>query len=100
MWSRQRPLVLVVVLVVGGTLVARRLGYKLGGHVVVRCRKGHLFTTLWIPGVKFKALDLGVARMQHCPVGNHWTLVTPVKDSELADEERRSAAQYRDTPIP
>jgi hypothetical protein len=43
------------------TLIARRLGYRLGGDVVVRCRQGHLFTTLWIPGVKLKAVDLVVA---------------------------------------
>jgi len=26
-------------------------GYPIGGRLVVRCRQGHLFTTLWIPGV-------------------------------------------------
>ncbi|MGD0085223.1 MAG: hypothetical protein ABSD78_18850 [Acidimicrobiales bacterium] len=87
-------------LIVGGTLVARLLGYKLGGNVVVRCRKGHLFTTIWIPGVKLKALDLGWARLQRCPVGKHWTLVTPVKDSDLTDEERRFAEQHHDVWIP
>ena len=100
MWSRYRPVILTVVLIVGGTLVARLLGYKLGGNVVVRCRKGHLFTTIWIPGVKLKALDLGWARLQRCPVGKHWTLVTPVKDSDLTDEERRFAEQHHDVWIP
>jgi hypothetical protein len=100
MWSRYRPVILIVVLIVGGTLVARLLGYKLGGNVVVRCRKGHLFTTIWIPGVKLKALDLGWARLQRCPVGKHWTLVTPVKDSDLTDEERRFAEQHHDVWIP
>jgi hypothetical protein len=100
MWSRYRPVILTVVLIVGGTLVARLLGYKLGGNVVVRCRKGHLFTTIWIPGVKLKALDLGWARLQRCPVGKHWTLVTPVKDSDLTDEERRFAEQHHDVRIP
>ena len=66
----------------------------------MRCRKGHLFTTIWIPGVKLKALDLGLARLQHCPVGKHWTLVTPVRDSDLTDEERRVAGQYHDVRIP
>lgn len=95
-----RPVVLIVVVVAGATLVARLLGYKLGGKVVVRCRKGHLFTTIWIPGVKLKALDLGLARLQRCPVGKHWTLVTPVRDSDLTDEERRFAQEHHDMWIP
>ena len=82
------------------TLVARRMGYKLGGWVVVRCRAGHLFTTLWIPGVKLKAVDLGVVRFQYCPVGAHWSLVAPVRDSDLSDQDWRMAAQHRDAPIP
>ena len=82
------------------TLVARRLGYKLGGWVVVRCRDGHLFTTLWIPGVKLKAVDLGLVRFQYCPVGKHWSLVAPVRDSDLSDEDRQVAAQHRDAPVP
>ena len=95
-----RPLVMIVAILVGGTLVARRLGYKVGGNVVVRCRQGHLFTTLWIPGVKLKALDLGIARIQRCPVGKHWSLVTPVRDSDLSDEDRRSAGEHHDVRIP
>jgi hypothetical protein len=82
------------------TLVARRMGYKLGGWVVVRCRDGHLFTTLWIPGVKLKAVDLGVVRFQYCPVGAHWSLVVPARDSDLSDEDRLEAAQHRHAPIP
>jgi hypothetical protein len=85
---------------VAGTVVARRLGYKVGGNVVVRCRQGHLFTTIWIPGASLKSIRLGWARLQHCPVGKHWTLVTPVKDATLTDEERRIAGQYRDVRIP
>lgn len=94
-----QPMIVIGVIVLA-TLVARRLGYKLGGNVVVRCRKGHLFTTIWIPGVKLKALDLGFARLQHCPVGNHWTLVTPVRVTDLTDEERRFAQEHHDVRIP
>ena len=83
-----------------GTLVARRRGYPLGGNVVVRCRAGHLFTTIWIPGASVKALRLGWARYQHCPAGHHWTLVTPVKTADLSDGERRTAAASRDIRIP
>jgi hypothetical protein len=100
MSQRQRSLLLVAVAIVGATGVARLLGYKVGGNTVVRCRKGHLFTTLWIPGVKLKGLELGFVRLQRCPVGRHWSLIVPVKDSTLTDEERRSAAEHHDLWIP
>ncbi len=98
--KRLRPVVIAITVLAIGTVIARRLGYKVGGNTVVRCRQGHLFTTLWIPGVKLKAIDLGVARIQHCPVGNHWTVVVPVRDADLTDEERRFAAEHRDIRIP
>ncbi len=82
------------------TVAARRLGYRLGPHTIVRCRRGHLSTTIWIPGVKLKGLDLGIARLQRCPVGNHWSLVTPVRESDLGDEERALARRHRDVRIP
>jgi hypothetical protein len=84
----------------GGVLLGRLFGYKLGPNTVVRCRQGHLFTTSWIPGVKLKAIDLGVARLQHCPIGRHWTLVVPVRDSDLTDEEREFARAHHDIRIP
>jgi hypothetical protein len=59
-------------------------------HRVVRCSRGHLFTTAWVPGASFTAVLLGNARYQRCPVGGHWALVRPVKDEDLTDEERRS----------
>src|SRR5690349_16657831 len=37
----------------------RRFGYPFAGNVVVRCRKGHLFTTIWVPGVSVKSARLG-----------------------------------------
>lgn len=98
--QRRRLLVMVVVALAAGTLVARLMGYKVGLHTVVRCRQGHLFTTIWIPGVKLKALDLVVARIQYCPVGRHWTLVVPVRDRDLSDEDRRLAASRRDVRVP
>jgi hypothetical protein len=61
------------------TLAGRALGYRFGLHTPVRCREGHTFTTFWIPGIKLTAIDLVVARFQHCPVGDHWSLVTPVR---------------------
>ncbi len=94
------PVVLIVAILVAGTLLARRRGYGLGGAAVVRCREGHLFTTIWIPGASLKAIRLGWVRFQRCPVGEHWTFVTPVKESDLTEEERVVAAQYRDTFMP
>lgn len=73
---------------------------KFDPNVIVRCRDGHLFMTIWIPFVSLKAIRLGWMRFQRCPVGNHWTLVVPVKKSELTDEERWVAAQSRDSRIP
>lgn len=100
MSSRLRTVLIIVAIVAGGTILGRLLGYNFGGSTVVRCRKGHLFSTIWIPGVKFKALDLGIARVQRCPVGKHWSLVVPVKDSTLSKGERRFAAKHHDVRIP
>jgi hypothetical protein len=84
----------------GGTLIARRLGYHLGVNTVVRCRRGHMFTTVWIPGVRLKELDLVVARVQRCPVGKHWSLVVPVRDKDLTEAELQSAREHHDVRIP
>jgi hypothetical protein len=91
---------LVVGLLVVGTIVARRRGYAVGGEVVVRCLSGHLFTTIWIPGGSLKAIRLGWWRFQRCPVGEHWTFVVPVRNSDLTDAERRFADLHRDVRIP
>jgi hypothetical protein len=82
------------------TLGGRALGYKLGLNTVVRCREGHLFTTIWIPGVKLKAVDLGVARIQRCPVGDHWTVVTPVREASLSARQLKRAHARRDIRLP
>jgi hypothetical protein len=78
----------------------KKSGYSVGLKTVVRCRAGHLFTTIWIPGASFKAVRLGAARLQYCPVGRHFTVVRPVKDSELTDEMREAAELSRDVRIP
>jgi hypothetical protein len=75
-------------------------GYHLGGNVTVRCRDGHTFTTIWIPGVSLKSLRLGWWRFQRCPVGGHWSLVTPVDKSELSWPARRRARRTVDIRIP
>jgi len=96
--KRRRRLLLALALVEPLLLWAR--GYPLGGRMIVRCRRGHLFTTLWIPGVSVKALRLGWLRFQRCPVGHHWSLITPVRDSELTDADKRAARSRRDVFLP
>jgi len=95
-----RTVLIAVGVAVGGTLIARRLGYNLGVNAIVRCRQGHLFTTVWIPGIKLKELDLVVARVQHCPVGKHWSLVVPVRVQDLTEAERQFALDHHDIRIP
>ena len=81
-------------------LLMKLHGYPLGGRLIVRCRRGHLFTTIWIPGVSFKAIRLGWMRAQYCPVGRHWSVVVPVRESELTDDEKRSARDVHDARLP
>jgi hypothetical protein len=100
MRTRPRSILLAIVAIAVWTVVARRLGYRFGTNTVVRCRRGHLFTTIWIPGVKLKAIDLLVARFQWCPVGRHWSLVTPVRDADLSARDRLAAASRHDVRIP
>lgn len=82
------------------TFVARRRGYSVGGESVVRCRRGHFFTTLWIPGVSLKSLRLGWWRVQWCPVGRHFTIVAPVRTADLSWLQRRSAESHHDIHLP
>lgn len=81
-------------------VVARRRGSIWAADTVVRCLDGHLFTTLWIPGASLKAVRLGWWRFQRCPLRPHWTLVTPVKLSQLSQEEKRIASEHHDIRIP
>jgi hypothetical protein len=43
---------------------------------------------------------LGWWRVQRCPVGAPWSLVSLVKGSELTEEERRAAREAREIRIP
>ena len=90
----------VLATIAAETAVMRRRGYSVGLHTTVRCRDGHLFTTIWIPGASLKAIRLGTVRLQYCPVGRHFTAVRPVKDSELTDEMRTTAQSHHDVSIP
>lgn len=99
MAGRRRAL-WAVAAVLAEAVVMKLRGYPVAGNLVVRCRKGHLFTTIWIPGVSVKALRLGWVRFQWCPVGRHWALVTPVKQTELSARDERRARERRDLRVP
>lgn len=91
----------VVVALAICTGIARREGYSgVGGNSIVRCSKGHLYITIWVPGASFNSIRLGAARYQRCPVGHHWAIVRLVKDPDLTDEERAFAAEHKDLRIP
>jgi hypothetical protein len=98
--TRWAAIIVTVGVYLVATVVARRRGYSgLGGRTLVRCRAGHVFSTLWVPGVSFKALRLGWYRAQYCPVGRHWTMVRPIKDQSLSAAEREIARSTRDLPL-
>jgi hypothetical protein len=95
---------LVILLVVAGVLIVWALirvrQGQAGSDVIVRCSKGHLFATIWIPGVSFKAIRLGTDRAQWCPVGRHWTTVSRVRESDLTQEDIETAHECHDIRIP
>jgi hypothetical protein len=97
---RRRRLAVAAVAVAGDIAFLRKRGYPMGGNVVVRCKQGHLFETIWIPAASLKSIRLGPWRFQRCPVGRHWALVTPVDPSGLTEDERRRARENRDIRIP
>lgn len=88
--------VALVVVLASLNIFMRRRGYSIPGATVVRCSKGHLFKTTWIEGTSFHAIKLGPrTRYQHCPIGNHWAVVHPVKDEDLTEDDRRTLADGR-----
>jgi hypothetical protein len=95
---------LLAVLVVVGLLlvwtVVRLRGGQAGTDVIVRCGQGHLFTTIWLPGMSVKAIRLGTARSQWCPVGKHWTTVHRVPESELTEQDIQEAHAHHDIRVP
>ncbi len=98
---RRRGAILIALVALACELaMLRRRGYGFGGNVVVRCRRGHLFTTVWLPAASLKSVKLGWWRLQRCPVGGHISLVSPVPRSELSRSQLRAAARHRDIPIP
>jgi hypothetical protein len=101
--KRKRDLIIAAgfaAMYAAGTVAAKRMGYSFGCNVVARCRAGHVFSTIWIPGASLKALRLGLWRVQWCPPGRHVTLVHLLKDAEVTDDIRELAAAHRDIRIP
>ena len=66
----------------------------------VRCKEGHLFTTIWVPLASLKAVRLGDRRYQRCPVGHHWTTVVPLDTTGASQADYEEAGKVHDTRIP
>ena len=66
---------------------------------IVRCSKGHLYTTVWVPGISLKAVRLGNARGQWCPIGHHFSVVEQVTIGDLTMEEMEAASKVHDTKV-
>jgi hypothetical protein len=47
-----------------------------------------------------EAVRFGWWRLQCCPVGKHWSIVTPVKETELSEEEKLAASEHKDIRLP
>ena len=95
---RTRPVSLASVVV--ETLGLWLRSGRVGGNVVVRCRRGHLYTTIWLPGLSLKSARLGWWRLQYCPVGRHVSIASPVRESDLSARQRRVARRRKDLRIP
>ena len=98
--SRAKKLVGIAAGVLAEALAMRVRGYPMGTDVVVRCRRGHLFSTIWLPGISVKSLRLIWWRVQRCPVGRHWTIVTPVRANEVSEDDARTARERKDVRLP
>jgi hypothetical protein len=91
----------VVLALAAATIAARRMGYSgIGGDTVVRCRAGHLFTTLWVPGASLKSVRLGTNQVPVLSGRKALDPRDPVRESELTDEEREFALQHHDARVP
>jgi hypothetical protein len=91
--------ILAVVAVKAGRM-SRSQGYRFGHDVIVRCRDGHLFSTTWIPMMSVKAIRIGLVRIQHCPVGDHVTVVRLMRDEDLTPAERLEGRRHHDSGVP
>jgi hypothetical protein len=61
----------------------------------VKCRRGGVFQTVWIPLVSLNAVRMGQdTRWQRCPVHSRWEIVEKVDPRELSRAEREEAAAH------
>jgi hypothetical protein len=97
---KTRVIVIAIAVWVAEVVAMRARGYRMGRNVVVRCQRGHLFTTIWLPAASLKSIRLVWWRVQRCPVGHHWSVVTPVREADLSARDRRIAGRTRDVPVP
>jgi hypothetical protein len=95
--ARERKAALLILL---GFAVAGLLGAFKRFERPVRCRDGHLFTTIWVPFASLKALRLGRKRFQYCPVGHHWTTVTRLDEASTRRKDLTKARAVRDLRLP
>jgi hypothetical protein len=66
----------------------------------VRCSRGHLYTTIWMPYASVKGVRLGWKRWQRCPVGKHWSVTTRLDPATTSAEDLAEAARVHDWPVP
>jgi hypothetical protein len=84
---------LLLVALAAEVLVLVRRGYRpYGGRVRVRCRAGHEFSTLWIPGASVRSLRLGPWRLMRCRAGRHWSIVTLMPRGQQAPSDVAASA--------
>lgn len=92
-----------LLVVVAFSLFVRKMkkrGFEFGRDVIVQCSKGHHYTTIWVPGLSFKAIRWGAIRIQRCPVGKHWAITRLVNPRDVTPEISELAAKYHDIQIP
>lgn len=87
-------------MIVAGVVIAGRLNMFRRFDRPVRCRDGHLFTTIWIPGASLKAIRLGTRRVQRCPVGGHWAMVMRIDPQTASAADLEVAASRHDVKVP
>ncbi len=69
-------------------------------RTIVRCSQGALYSTIWLPLGSLKAIRLGSARIQRCPVHHKWERARKVDPTSLTGEELASATATWDSAIP
>ena len=68
-------------------------------RVIVRCSRGHLYSTTWLPLGSFKAIRLGNTRIQQCPICEKPRETVRVNIGELTPQEIERARRTRDSGI-